>query len=468
MEKIEVDYLVIGAGASSMAFVDTMLDETDATFAMVDRYHLPGGHWNDAYSFVRLHQPSSYYGVASADLGSNRIDENGSNKGYYELASGAEVSAYFEKLMRERFLPSGRVRYFPMCNYDGEGRFHSLLSDQQYQVKVGRKTVDSTFLNITVPSRHTRQFTVEDGVTCVAPNELPRLAAEYKHYTVLGGGKTAIDTCVWLLDNGANPDSITWVCPRDSWLNNREFAQPGSAFYEKALDGFAANMKAMGQATSVTDLFARMEAAGTMLRVDPSITPSMYHYATISNGELAQLRHLKDIIRGQRVACIEANQTVMRDGATVPAVPQTIYVDCTARATTFEAYPTKPIFEPDLLTLQVVIVPLVTYSAAVIAYIEANFESDAEKNSLCSPIVLADEPAGWMASTLGTMINTNAWSQHKALDQWTKNCRLHPFAAARREGAGKRAEYKKIRDKIRQSFLPAVMNIQKLIADLSD
>ena len=30
---------------------------------VVDRRAKPGGHWNDAYDFVRLHQPSLYYGV---------------------------------------------------------------------------------------------------------------------------------------------------------------------------------------------------------------------------------------------------------------------------------------------------------------------------------------------------------------------------------------------------------------------
>ncbi len=51
----KVDYLVVGSGASALAFVDVMLQETDATFAMIDRRAVPGGHWNDAYPFVRLH-----------------------------------------------------------------------------------------------------------------------------------------------------------------------------------------------------------------------------------------------------------------------------------------------------------------------------------------------------------------------------------------------------------------------------
>jgi len=110
---IEADYLIIGAGTVGMAFADTLLNETKSTVAIVDRQHGPGGHWNDAYPFVRLHQPSSYYGVNSRELGSGRIDSHGMNRGFYELATGAEVVSYFQAVMRERFLPSGRVQYFP-------------------------------------------------------------------------------------------------------------------------------------------------------------------------------------------------------------------------------------------------------------------------------------------------------------------------------------------------------------------
>ena len=63
---LNVDYLVVGAGAVGMAFADTILTESDATIAIVDRYAKPGGHWNSAYPFVQLHQPSQFYGVSSA------------------------------------------------------------------------------------------------------------------------------------------------------------------------------------------------------------------------------------------------------------------------------------------------------------------------------------------------------------------------------------------------------------------
>ena len=58
MQQLTTDYLVIGSGAMGMAFSDALLTETDAKIIIVDKHHQPGGHWNDAYPFVRLHQPS--------------------------------------------------------------------------------------------------------------------------------------------------------------------------------------------------------------------------------------------------------------------------------------------------------------------------------------------------------------------------------------------------------------------------
>eukprot|EP01031_Cornospumella_fuschlensis_P051569 gene51569-63055_t len=62
-KMVDVDYLVIGAGASGMAFTDALIDHADVRVALVDRREAVGGHWRGAYPFVRLHQASSFYGV---------------------------------------------------------------------------------------------------------------------------------------------------------------------------------------------------------------------------------------------------------------------------------------------------------------------------------------------------------------------------------------------------------------------
>ena len=114
MTVIDTDYLVIGAGAAGMAFTDSLIAESDADVVMVDRRHAPGGHWNDAYPFVRLHQPSAYYGVNSRVLGSDSIDAVGPNAGFYERATAAEIVDYFNQVLEDHLVASGRVRFWRM------------------------------------------------------------------------------------------------------------------------------------------------------------------------------------------------------------------------------------------------------------------------------------------------------------------------------------------------------------------
>ena len=167
MHTIDADYLVVGAGAMGMAFIDTLVTETSANSAtsatsaagarvvLVDRNHQPGGHWTMAYPFVRLHQPSAFYGANSRDLGSGTIDQAGWNSGLFELATAGEVCAYYDHIMRQQLLPTGRVSYFPMSEYrgehDGQGRF-TTLAGVDYVVNVSRRIVDATYMRVTVPA----------------------------------------------------------------------------------------------------------------------------------------------------------------------------------------------------------------------------------------------------------------------------------------------------------------------------
>ena len=98
--ELATDYLIVGSGAVGMAFADVIISETNKNVVIVDRFAKPGGHWNSAYPFVTLHQPSQFYGVSSRELSKGRIDEVGLNRGLSDLASGAEVSAYYDDVMR--------------------------------------------------------------------------------------------------------------------------------------------------------------------------------------------------------------------------------------------------------------------------------------------------------------------------------------------------------------------------------
>lgn len=199
---IETDYLVVGAGASGMAFVDSLIAESDGDVVMVDRRQRPGGHWNDAYPFVRLHQPSAYYGVNSRVLGNDAIDEVGPNAGFYERATADEICDYYNRVLDEQLLGSGQVRFFGMCDYvgnrSGEHRFVSRLTGEETDVRVRRKFVDATYLEAAVPATHPPPFGVDADVRLIPVGELTKLTSSGTGYTIIGGGKTSMDACQWL------------------------------------------------------------------------------------------------------------------------------------------------------------------------------------------------------------------------------------------------------------------------------
>lgn len=420
MSSIEADYLVIGAGAMGMAFADAIVAETAARLVIVDRYHQPGGHWTTAYPYVRLHQPSAFYGVNSRKLGSDTIDRVGWNAGLYELATSGEVCAYFDQVMQQQLLPSGRVSYFPMSEYLGDNRFR-MLSGEEVMVDVRRRVVDATYMRVVVPSMRPPTYAIAPGVVCIAPNDLPGYRGEYARYVIVGAGKTGIDAALWLLRHGISAGKLTWIMPRDSWLLDRASIQPGPEFVDDLRAGVARQVEAILGATSLDDLFDRLESSGRLLRFDTAVRPTMYRCATVTRAELEQLRTIKDIVRLGHVQRIESNAIVL-DGGAVGATPFTLYIDCTADG--LERRSPLEVFDRDRITLQTVRGCQQVFSAAFIGHVEAAYEDDATRNELCAPVPHPDADADWLNMTLANNANLLRWLDDRALMTWLDGSRL--------------------------------------------
>ncbi len=472
---LQTDYLVKGCGATAMAFVDVMLKETDANFILVDRRAAPGGHWNDAYPFVRLHQPSSHYGVASRTLGHGRTDSTGFNQGLLELASGLEVTDYFHQLMRDTFLASGRVSFHPMSELESEPgsrtyyTIRSLLSGATQTVQVRKRLVDATMTHTSIPLTHTRKFTVADGVTCVPPNDLTRLAPGWKHFTVLGAGKTAIDSVSWLLANGAPPENVTWVIPRDPWLTNRATVQPGLAHFEQAIGGIARQFEIFATAGSVRDLCLQMEAAGSWMRLDSNVWPTMFHGATVTQLELEELRGIHNIVRLGRVQPVDAHRMQLERGEQ-PAHPKTLYVDCTARAIEISSARDEAmqlVFEEALVRLHMIRLYQPTFSAALIAHIEATLDDDNAKRQLCQPTHMTDTVEDYLQVMAVTMRNQAAWNTHPELRSWIRTCRLDTFGQTMAQVAKDDAPRRELLARLAAATGPAVENLRRLTSGLA-
>jgi hypothetical protein len=429
MSTLHADYMVVGTGAMGMAFTDVMLQETNANILMVDKRHRPGGHWNDAYPYVRLHQPSAFYGVNSTKLGNDHIDTQGWNQGLYELASSGEVCAYFDQLMQQQFLPTGRVQYFPMCEYlgseQGGQQFRSQVSGDEYQVDSSTKLVDATYMNVVVPAMRKPKYNVADGVRCIPPNELTKLHTPAQDYVVIGAGKTGMDACLWLLGNGVEPEAIRWVMPRDSWMLDRKNIQPGPEFADSFLGGVARQTEAVAQATSVEDLLAKMHDIGWLLRFDDQVEPTMYRCATVTTTELTQLQRIKQVIRLGKVVSLTATQIELEQGV-VPTSSNTLHIDCTADG--LARRPATPIFSDQGLTLQSVRTCQQVFSAAFIAHLEATNNNNAEKNALSHVVPHPDSQLDFLRCALINDLNGANWAADPALTAWLHSARLDGFS----------------------------------------
>ncbi len=422
--NIDADYVVIGAGAMGMAFTDTLLTETDATIAIVDCYHQPGGHWTTAYPFVRLHQPSSFYGVNSRALGQERIDATGWNAGLYELATSGEVCAYFDQVLNQQFLPSGRVQYFPMCEYLGDGQVRALPSGALHSVHARRRLVDATYMRVNVPSMRKPPFPIADGVACVPLNDLVKLRSGHANYTVIGAGKTGMDACLWLLRVGVDPAAIRWIMPRDSWLLDRARIQPGPQFVAQILEGMAGQTRAIFEATSVDDFFDRLQACGQLQRLDDAVRPTMYKCATVTTLEVEQLRRIADVVRLGHVTRIDTG-TLVLDAGSLAAKPDTLYVDCTADG--LERRPAVPVFSNGHITLQSVRTCQQVFSAAFIAHVEAAYADDATRNALCMPVPHPDSDLDFLRTSIDNARNDLRWAEDVGLQAWMAAARLQLF-----------------------------------------
>jgi hypothetical protein len=427
VRNLETDYLVIGCGAAGMAFADALIADSEADIIMVDRRHAPGGHWHDAYPFVRLHQPSAYYGVNSLPLGDNTIDADGLNAGFYEQAGATEICAYFDRVMRKQLLPSGRLRHFPMCDFTGGCRFVSRLTGDEYEVTVRKKFVDATYLEPSVPASTAPAFGVDPGARCVAVGALSCCAEPADGYVIIGAGKTAIDACLWLLQTGVAPDSIRWIKPREGWLLNRAYSQCGE-LVGKLIEGIALQMEAAAQATSLDDLFDRLNASAQLLRIDERVTPTMFRMPTVSQRELDLLRRIEDVVRLGHIQRIERDTILLEDG-TIPTTPGHLHVHCAAAG--LKNAPAVPIFSADRITLQPIRSGLIPFNAAIVGYVEATRHDEAEKNRLCPPNRLPNVPLDWVR---GTIITTNAdylWSKESDIAAWLDRSRLNPSCGLR-------------------------------------
>ncbi len=455
---LETDYLVVGAGAIGMSFVDALIEGSDADVVMIDRRHAPGGHWLDSYPFVQLHQPSMNYGVNSTPLGLDRIEETGRDTGFYERASGTEICGYYDEVMRHRLLASGRVRFFPMSDYEGDGRFRCRLTDEVTDVRVRRRVVDATYMASRVPAVDPPPFTVSDEVRWIPVGELTSVEHRPAGFVIVGGGKTGLDAACWLLDRGTPPDAITWIRPGDAWLLNRRCFQPGDGVLA-TLEGVVEQLEAVVACTTVTEVFETIERRGVVMRLDPNIEPVMMRGGTVSTGELEQLRRITNVVRLGHVSRVEPDEIVLDHGS-IPSTPDHLVVHCAAPG--LSDNPPKPIFTDDLITLQTITRVNLSLSAGLTGFLETTARTTEEKDRLCQPNPWPQTPFDWLRHVLVGMRNETAWAGEADIQSWINSSRLDLLGALRTEPDTERVH--ELQNRLFTALFPALEKLDTFAA----
>ena len=212
-----------------------------------------------------------------------------------------------------------------MCEYRTDGSLCSTFAPGlSYQVHVRNKIVDATYMNVEVPSMRAPPFPVATGISIVPPNDLPKVIQPCAGYVVIGAGKTGMDAVLFLLNQGVDPDHITWIVSNDAWLLDRASIYPDGLVdvLEKRLARFAA-------ANTLEELYSSMEAKDTLLRLDPNIWPTKFRRPTVNQEELRQVRQIEKMKRLGRVERIESDTIVLAQGR-LPTDSLRLHVDCTA------------------------------------------------------------------------------------------------------------------------------------------
>jgi hypothetical protein len=402
-----------------MAFTDALIDHADVRVALVDRRHGVSGHWLEAYPFVRLHQASAFYGVASNLLGGGQLQQRGPEEGLQERATQPEICAYYARML-DRMVEGGRVEFFPNSEYVGDRTVVSRISGERFEVPRGCRIVDAHYLAPSIPAERRPPFGVAQDVRVLPVNDLARLEEAPSQYVIAGSGKTATDACIWLLSRGVDPDAICWVRPRDPWMMNRAVVQPNPAVF---LGMAADTMQAARDATSLEELFLRLEDAGIMLRIDRTVMPTMAKAPTLATWELEQLRTLQNVVRRGHIETVDRGKLTFADGS-VAVAEDAVVVHCAADGLKYPGL--VPVWRREAITLQPIRAGFPCFGAALIGYVEATRDDDEEKNRLCPPSPYPNSMAEWARmNVLGTRAALS-FSAEPDIKEWSNQVSLNP------------------------------------------
>ena len=389
MANEECDYLIIGGGATGMAFSDSLLEnsqDTNLSVIVVDKHEAPGGQWHDSYDFVQLHQPSKGYGVESHKL------EDGADDKDNHRATRTEILQYYSDVKRHleskynfKFL-GGTTLDLSQLNEGPSSRQDFTITNNETGVSrtihVRKRLVDARNLEPDLPISTPPKFSFpSDSVSVLPVNDIVQKneneSTMKNNFVVVGGGKTGMDAVFHLLTKKQIlPENLLWVVPNDAWITAREnigncidLLYTSAKLHHdapKTNDIDDEKKEADGKENSVgigsaffQKGFMEWEKQGHIYRLDPSVVPTKFKDATLSQYELSVLQKaVPRMVRAGRITEItEAGSMIFQDGSIMNLpfpVDDTTFIHCSAGAfhCSKSNQSSPPIFDKHRITVQ--------------------------------------------------------------------------------------------------------------------
>jgi len=180
---------------------------------------------------------------------------------------------------------------------------------------------------------------------------------------------------------------------------------------------------AAADAESLDDLFLRLEAAGVMLRIDTDVVPTMAKTPTLGAWELDLLRTIEHVVRLGHIQHVAAGEIVLDDGV-VPLEPGSVVVHCAASGLVYP--PVVPLWGQKTIRPQTIRAGFPCFNAALAGYVEATRDDDRERNRLCPPNTLPDDPTSWARMQVRGTLAARAFGAEPDIAAWANACALNP------------------------------------------
>lgn len=174
----------------------------------------------------------------------------------------------------------------------------------------------------------------------------------------------------------------------------------------------AIQLELLAQANSVANCSSASKPAAPLVRLDCNVQPVMSMAHPSASPSLTRCALFT--MPCASLECSESSPIAsVLDQGEISAAMDDLCIDCSANGMGF----TQPVsvFSFEKITMQLLKISQPSFSAALIAHIEASYADDATKNGLCTVVPPLRHDASWLTMMVATMSNTRRWSQDAEL-----------------------------------------------------